>query len=84
MPGRKIVDAASTIRYNPAIPQGEPAMNFTELSLNDTLANLGLTTKPATCEFNIYSKEIRRNGVTLFVGDAREVWTWLRAKGLVK
>ncbi len=57
---------------------------FAELSLNDTLASLGLTTKPATGEFNAYSKEIRRNGVTLFVGDAREVWAWLRAKGLIK
>ncbi len=59
-------------------------MTFAELSLNDTLASLGLTTKPATCEFNMYAKEIRRSGVTLFVGDSVQVWAWLRAKGLVK
>lgn len=59
-------------------------MNFSDLSLNDTLSSLGLTTKPATCEFNMYAKEIIQNGVVLFVGDSVQVWAWLRAKGMIR
>ena len=59
-------------------------MTLSDLSLNDILATHGLTTRPATCEFNMYAKEIIRSGVVLFVGDSVEVWAWLRAKGFIK
>lgn len=49
-------------------------------SLNEVLASLGFTTRPAA---GIYQKDILKGGVVKFSGDADAVWKWLRASGQV-
>ena len=49
------------------------------MTLNQTLAALGLTTRPGG---GLYSKHILRDGVIVFTGRAGDVWAWLHADGL--
>lgn len=46
-----------------------------DLTLNETLASLGLGTRHA----GGYRKHITLDGFTVFTGDAGEVWEWLRS-----
>ncbi len=46
------------------------------MSLNETLAAMGCTTRPA----HQYAKHIiDRTGAVVFTGDSVEVWAWINA-----
>lgn len=47
------------------------------MSLNETLASLGLTTAPAGNGWSIGCKHILNQGTVIFTGDSVEVWAWL-------
>ena len=56
-------------------PKGPHAMSTLDLTLNQTLAAMGLTTSPTgQCE-----KIILRDGVEVFQGSASDVWAWIKS-----
>lgn len=51
-------------------------------TLNQVLARLGYVTAPDGCPWRV-GKVIKLDGVQVFVGDASEVWAWLRKTGQI-
>ncbi len=52
-----------------------------EPTLNQRLAALGLTTRPANRFFSAGCKDILRDGQIVFTGDAGEVWVFIGTLG---
>ena len=48
------------------------------MTLNQTLAALGFTTRQAKDSKKAGSKDILRDGEVVFTGTAGDVWAWLR------
>lgn len=57
-----------------------PPLEPRSMSLNDVLAELGYTTAPSERSILVYLgvKRIILGGVDVFIGNACEVWAWLR------
>lgn len=49
------------------------------LTLNETLAKLGFTTRPGEHQ---YEKDILKDGKVVFTGSAGDVWDWLQEEGM--
>lgn len=71
-------DAAMTTAHTTLSTNAAGIAVSREMTLHDTLASLGYTTKPA----HQYAKHILdASGATVFTGDSVEVWAWLRGRG---